>query len=297
MSDSQKPLRQLFFDTETTGLSHEEDRILQVGIVEMIDRRLTGNDVQWFINPQHPIGLEAIAIHGITFDRIEHEPVFAEVVDEIMAFINGAELIIHNASFDVRMMDAELARLDRQPQEKIWGRLQNHCHITDSVRLARRVDPGKRGYKLDDLCDRLGISRQQREKHDALLDCQLLAQVYLRLTGGQQSLFADADALGQPSYAQKPLQDYQHLHLPEAMVSEAENQQHEQYLHSLQAEYSKLQEKKQKEKQLEQSLKANEQDEQEGMQLHDEASLYEHFNYDAEDYQPDDEFDRDADQS
>jgi DNA polymerase-3 subunit epsilon len=182
-------MRQIFLDTETTGLNAEGgDRIVEIGCIELDNRRPTGRTLHHYVNPQRSSHPDAVRVHGITDEFLVDKPPFAAIVDELLQFVAEAEVIIHNANFDVAFLDAELARLGR-------GRFTQHAgRITDSLQLARVTFPGK-GNSLDALCKRLEVDNSHRELHGALLDAGLLAEVYLRLTRGQGSLVIDsADA-------------------------------------------------------------------------------------------------------
>lgn len=175
-------MRQVTLDTETTGLEPENGhRIIEIGCIEVIDRRLTGNNLHHYIHPERDIDEGATRVHGITIEQLEDKPRFAEVAGQIVDFCRGAEVIIHNAPFDLAFLDAELARLGQGPFEPLCGR------VTDSLRVAREMFPGKRN-SLDALCDRMMVPNAHRTVHGALLDAQLLAEVYLAMTRGQGSL-------------------------------------------------------------------------------------------------------------
>ena len=177
-------MRQIILDTETTGLSHEQGhRIIEIGCVEMVNRRLTGKNFHEYINPERDIDEGAQAVHGITRDFLENKPVFAQIAEDFMAFVNDSEIIIHNAAFDKGFINAELKRLN-----SVWKPLQDYCRITDTLALARQMHPGQRN-SLDALCKRYSIDNSHREMHGALLDSHLLARVYLAMTGGQATLF------------------------------------------------------------------------------------------------------------
>jgi DNA polymerase III subunit epsilon len=179
-------MRQIFFDTETTGLSPEAgDRIIEVGCIEMENRRLTGRNLHFYLNPERPSHEEAVKIHGLTDEFLADKPLFAAVADELLAFLAGAEIIIHNASFDVGFLNAELKRLNRPKFEGMVAR------ITDSLHMAREMFPGK-ANSLNALCKRLEVDNSGRDLHGALLDAGLLAEVYIRMTRGQDSLVIDA---------------------------------------------------------------------------------------------------------
>ncbi len=179
-------MREIIFDTETTGLDNRDDRIIEIGAVELENRFITGRTFHKFVNPQgkkvHP---DALAVHGITDESLLDKPVFAEIIDEWMEFTSGAKLIAHNAKFDVGFFNAEFDRIGFPP---IDDRL-----VIDSLALARRRNPmGKNS--LDALCKKFGIDNSKREKHGALLDSELLAEVYIELVGGKQAaLVLDAE--------------------------------------------------------------------------------------------------------
>jgi DNA polymerase III subunit epsilon len=179
-------MRQIFFDTETTGLSPEAgDRIIEIGCIEMENRRLTGRNLHFYVNPERPNHEEAVRIHGLTDEFLADKPLFASVADELLVYLAGAEIIIHNASFDVGFLNAELKRLKRPKFEGMVAR------ITDSLQMAREMFPGK-ANSLNALCKRLEVDNSGRDLHGALLDAGLLAEVYIRMTRGQDSLVIDA---------------------------------------------------------------------------------------------------------
>lgn len=179
-------MRQIFFDTETTGLSAENgDRIIEIGCIEMLSRRLSGARKHFYLNPQRPSHPDAIRIHGLTDEFLSDKPLFAEIADELLDFLAGADLVIHNAAFDIGFMNAELRRLGKPPLANVVAR------VTDSLTMAREMFPGK-SNSLDALCKRLEVDNTNRALHGALLDAGLLAEVYIRLTRGQNSLVIDA---------------------------------------------------------------------------------------------------------
>lgn len=182
-------MRQVVLDTETTGLEPERGhRVIEVGAVEIVDRRLTGNRLQLYIDPQRDIDDAAFEIHGLDAGFLADKPQFAEVADEFLGFIKDADLIIHNAPFDISFIDYELSLLQGSGKTAI-GDL---CTVTDSLALARRKHPGQKN-SLDALCRRYGVDNSARELHGALLDAEILADVYLAMTGGQLSLFGEED--------------------------------------------------------------------------------------------------------
>lgn len=181
-------MRQVVLDTETTGLSPAQGhRIIEIGCVELQNRRLTGRDFHRFLNPERDIDEGAEAVHGISRADLEHQPRFAEVVDDLLAFIAGAELVIHNADFDVGFLDHEL-RLMKHPEPELAA----HCRILDTLALARDMHPGQRN-SLDALCKRYDVDASRRDLHGALIDAELLARVYLAMTGGQGALLLDEE--------------------------------------------------------------------------------------------------------
>ncbi|MET0961690.1 MAG: DNA polymerase III subunit epsilon [Noviherbaspirillum sp.] len=178
-------MRQIVLDTETTGLNPRSgDRIIEIGCVEMMNRRLTGSNLHFYINPERDSEEGALAVHGLTTEFLSDKPKFGEVAAELLDYIAGAEIIIHNAPFDVGFLDAELSRLGLPPFQKHVGQ------VVDTLVQAKSMHPGKRN-SLDALCDRYGISNAHRVLHGALLDAELLAEVYLAMTRGQNSLTID----------------------------------------------------------------------------------------------------------
>ncbi len=178
-------MRQIVLDTETTGLNPRSgDRIIEIGCVEMINRRLTGNNFHQYLNPERDSDPGALAVHGLTTEFLSDKPKFAEIAAELCEFVRDAEIIIHNASFDVGFLDAELEKLG------LPKFAQNVEKITDTLMQAKELHPGKRN-SLDALCERYGVSNAHRTLHGALLDSELLAEVYLAMTRGQDSLSMD----------------------------------------------------------------------------------------------------------
>ena len=179
-------MRQIFLDTETTGLSPESgDRVIEIGCVEMHNRRLTGNNLHFYLNPQRRSHEDAVKVHGLTDEFLADKALFASIADELLAFVAGAEIIIHNAGFDVGFLNEELRRMGRPPFPGCVSR------VTDSLTMAREMFPGK-SNSLDALCKRLEVDNSNRALHGALLDAGLLAEVYIRMTRGQNSLVIDA---------------------------------------------------------------------------------------------------------
>lgn len=178
-------MRQIFLDTETTGLEHKlGHRIIEIGGVEMCNRRLTHRHFHRYLNPERDIDAGALAVHGISLEFLQDKPRFAEIAAEFLDFVRGAELIIHNAPFDIGFLNAELARLDMAPIETV-------CHgVADTLRMAKEQFPGKKN-NLNALCERFGVDNSHRTLHGALLDAEILAEVYVAMTRGQESLIME----------------------------------------------------------------------------------------------------------
>jgi DNA polymerase-3 subunit epsilon len=173
-------VRQIVLDTETTGLEAAQGhRIIEIGCVELVNRRLTGNHYHQYINPRREIDQGAIEVHGITSEFLADKPLFEQIAADFVEYIAGAELIIHNAPFDLGFLNAELQRLDQNHDQ-----LENVCPVVDTLVMARGKHPGQRN-NLDALCQRYGVDNSQRDLHGALLDAEILADVYLAMTGGQ----------------------------------------------------------------------------------------------------------------
>lgn len=182
-------MRQIVIDTETTGLSPEEGhRVIEIGCVELIERQLTGNKLHYYLNPQREVEAGALAVHGITNEFLAGKPVFGEIMDEFLNFVQDAELIAHNAPFDVSFLNYEIQLISRKKT------LQDIATIFDTLALARKMFPGQRN-SLDALCKRFKIDLSGRKLHGALLDANLLAEVYLLMTGGQTNLFAGEEII------------------------------------------------------------------------------------------------------
>jgi DNA polymerase-3 subunit epsilon len=176
-------MRQIVLDTETTGLETSQDhRIIEIGCVEVINRKLTGRHYHQYINPQRKVDEGAMEVHGITDEFLADKPLFADVVEDFLTFIGDADLVIHNAPFDVGFINHELAKLPDQNSA-----VEDRCRIIDTLSLARQKHPGQKN-NLDALCKRYAVDNSQRELHGALLDAEILADVYLLMTGGQVSL-------------------------------------------------------------------------------------------------------------
>ena len=183
-------MRQIILDTETTGIGPElGHRVIEIGCVELLNRKLTGNHFHVYLNPQRDVDEGAFRVHGISTEFLQDKPLFSDVLAEFLKFIDGAELIIHNAPFDVGFLNAELKRAK-------WVKsLDVHCTVFDTLVLARKKHPGQRN-SLDALCKRYDIDNSNRQLHGALLDAEILAFVYLAMTGGQTQLFVEEEASG-----------------------------------------------------------------------------------------------------
>ncbi len=182
--------RQIVLDTETTGLDPQDGhRIIEIGAVELVNRRLTGRRFHQYLQPDREIDEGAVQVHGITSEFLADKPRFEDIVDDFLAFVTGAELVIHNAPFDVGFINHELALLGGR-----YGRIEDHCGILDTLALARRLHPGQKN-NLDALCKRYEVDNSNRELHGALLDAEILAEVYLAMTGGQGDLGLAAEEL------------------------------------------------------------------------------------------------------
>ena len=227
-------MRQIVLDTETTGLEVSQGhRIIEIGCVELVNRKLTGNHYHQYINPEREIDQGAIEVHGITNEYVADKPLFAQIADDFYEFVKGGELVIHNAPFDVGFLDAELQRLNRG-----FSKLADVCKITDSLIMARAKHPGQRN-NLDALCTRYDVDNSQRDLHGALLDAEILADVYLAMTGGQTSLglgAGDADASGRAQVAGIRRLDPNRPALPVIRASAEELQRHESNLDSIAAD-------------------------------------------------------------
>ena len=186
-------MRQIVLDTETPGLEPEQGhRIIEIGCVELMERRPTGNNFHVYLQPDREIDAAAVEVHGITNEFLADKPRFADIAGDLMTYLQGAELVIHNAPFDVGFLDAELARIDG------FGKVDECCGVLDTLVMARKRHPGQRN-SLDALCGRYDIDNSRRDKHGALLDAEILADVYLAMSGGQRTLSLDAAAVSERS--------------------------------------------------------------------------------------------------
>ena len=215
--------RQIVLDTETTGLSAENgDRVIELGCVELFARKLTGNDLHIYFNPERESHEDALKVHGLTTDFLRDKPKFATLAGDIVEYLRGAELIIHNAAFDVGFLNKELELAGLPPLRTFVG------DVTDTLAMAKQVYPGKRN-SLDALCDRFGVDRSNRTFHGAKLDAQLLADVYINLTRGQDALLIDV-AANEPVQGAVVLVDLRSFVLPVLTAADHELAAHEELL-------------------------------------------------------------------
>jgi DNA polymerase-3 subunit epsilon len=219
-------MRQIFLDTETTGLYADQgDRIIEIGCVEMVNRRLTGNNLHFYLNPGRDSHEEALKVHGISNEFLRDKPPFPAIVEELLRYVAGAEIIIHNAAFDLGFLNQELSQLKRPVFREFVG------SVTDTLVMAKEMFPGKRN-SLDALCDRLGVDNSGRTLHGALLDAELLADVYVNMTRGQEALLIEsstpqADTTGTSSV------DLRRLVLPVLTANAQELEAHADVLRQL----------------------------------------------------------------
>jgi DNA polymerase-3 subunit epsilon len=216
-------MRQIVLDTETTGLSAEAgDRIIEIGCVELMARKLTGNNKHWYLNPERDSHEDALKVHGISNEFLRDKPKFGAIADELLEYLQGAELIIHNAAFDVSFLNKELELLGRPPLRTVVDR------VTDSLAMAKELFPGKRN-SLDALCDRLEVDNSGRTLHGALLDAELLADVYINMTRGQEALLIDVAPTETAAGIQTRV-DLRQFTLPVLLASDQESAAHEEVL-------------------------------------------------------------------
>jgi DNA polymerase-3 subunit epsilon len=219
-------MRQIVLDTETTGLSAEAgDRIIEIGCVELINRKLTGRNFHYYINPERESHEDALKVHGIANDFLQDKPKFAAIVDEFVAYISDADIIIHNASFDIGFLNKELELAGKPAFKDHVGK------VLDTLAMAKEIYPGKRN-SLDALCDRLGVSNAARTLHGALLDAELLADVYINLTRGQDALLMDSDFHADGS-SEAVKMDFSHLKFKVIQPSPEELLAHEEVLQQI----------------------------------------------------------------
>ena len=217
--------RQIVLDTETTGLSAESgDRVIELACVELVNRKLTGNNLHFYFNPDgRSSSPEALAVHNITDEFLLDKPRFGECADEIMRYLEGAEIIIHNAAFDVGFLNKELELVGKPALETFVG------EVTDTLVMSKQLYPGKRN-SLDALCDRLGVDNSRRTVHSALVDTELLADVYINLTRGQEALLIDLGHVGPASAAGGERVDLSGFDLPVLAANAQELAAHEEAL-------------------------------------------------------------------
>ncbi|MGH8584365.1 MAG: DNA polymerase III subunit epsilon [Gammaproteobacteria bacterium] len=220
-------MRQIVLDTETTGLEPAEGhRIIELGCVELLDRRITEQRFHRYLRPDRELDPGAVEVHGITLEQLKDSPRFSEVAAEFLAFVRAAEVIIHNAPFDVGFIDHELRLADGG-----WGRLQDHCTVVDTLTLARELHPGQRNT-LDALCKRYRVDNSQRQLHGALLDAEILAEVYLAMTGGQAELLLEGYSPRAPENTSRQRR-VERRRIPVIVPSAAEMAEHERILATL----------------------------------------------------------------
>jgi DNA polymerase-3 subunit epsilon len=219
-------MRQIFLDTETTGLYPDQgDRLIEIGCVELVNRKLTGNNKHFYVNPGRDSHEEALKVHGITTEFLRDKPKFDAVVDELLGYVAGAEIIIHNAPFDLGFLNKELELLGRPVFRQFVGK------VVDSLAMAKEIYPGKRNA-LDALCVRLGVDNSGRTLHGAMLDAELLADVYINLTRGQDALLIDASSHADGGSQQARI-DLSGFELPVLVANDTELAAHEDLLKQL----------------------------------------------------------------
>jgi len=219
-------MRQIVLDTETTGLSADSgDRIIEIGCVELLNRKLTGNNLHFYVNPERDSHEDALKVHGISNEFLRDKPKFGQIVDELLDYLRDAELIIHNAPFDISFLNKELDRLGRPPLRTVIG------HVTDSLVMAKEMFPGKRNG-LDALCDRLEVDNSGRTLHGALLDAELLADVYINMTRGQDALLIEGSESSEAGVETIAI-DLSRFELPVLCANEQELQGHDAALADL----------------------------------------------------------------
>jgi len=221
-------MRQVVLDTETTGLSAENgDRIIEIGCVELVARKLTGHNLHHYVNPERDSHEDALKVHGISNEFLRDKPKFAQIVDELLAYLDGAELIIHNAPFDIGFLNKELERVGRKPVKAYIG------GVIDTLVMAKEMFPGKRNG-LDALCDRLDVDNSGRTLHGALLDAELLADVYINMTRGQDALIMEVGTSEVVQGGEEVVRvDLSRLELPVLRANEQEAAAHETVLTDL----------------------------------------------------------------
>ncbi len=225
-------MRQIILDTETTGLETSQGhKVIEIGAIEMVSRRKTGNTLHFYLNPEREIDEAAVEVHGITSDKLVDKPCFNEKAEELLQFLKGAELIIHNAPFDVGFLNYEFKEAGYEGKV-----IEDYCQVFDVLVLARRMHPGQKN-SLDALCKRYDVDNSQRIFHGALLDAEILADVYLKMTGGQTTLLGESEALNNQSRQQRQqdtrIEPQQAARLSVTPVSAQELSDHEKWLELL----------------------------------------------------------------
>ena len=228
-------MRQIILDTETTGLETSQGhKVIEIGAIEMVSRRKTGNTLHFYLNPEREIDEAAVEVHGITSDKLADKPCFNEKAEELLEFLKGAELIIHNAPFDVGFLNYEFKEAGYEGKV-----IEDYCQVFDMLVLARRMHPGQKN-SLDALCKRYDVDNSQRIFHGALLDAEILADVYLKMTGGQTTLLGESEALNNQSRQQRQqdarINPEQAARLSVTPVSADELANHEKWLELLRSE-------------------------------------------------------------
>lgn len=217
-------MRQIALDTETTGISTDEGhRIIEIGCIEIENRRITGNEFHCYLNPEREIDEGATRVHGLTLEKLSNEPLFKEVAKDFLSFVSGAELIIHNAAFDVGFLNKEISLLEWDENS-----IEDHALVMDTLKMAREMHPGKKN-SLDALCTRYEIDRSMRQVHGALIDADLLAKVYLAMTGGQDALDLDQPVLSSQE-TQTKNKENKNISLKVQKASIDELSEHEDFL-------------------------------------------------------------------
>ena len=217
-------MRQIALDTETTGIDTDEGhRIIEIGCIEIENRRITGNEFHCYLNPEREIDEGAMSIHGLTLEKLSNEPLFKEIAKDFLNFVSGAELIIHNAAFDVGFIDKEISLLEWDEKS-----IEDHALVMDTLKMAREMHPGKKN-SLDALCNRYEIDRSMRQVHGALIDADLLAKVYLAMTGGQDALDLDQPVLSSQE-TQTKNKENKNISLKVQKASIDELSEHEDFL-------------------------------------------------------------------
>jgi len=220
-------MRQIFLDTETTGLSAQKGhRIIEIGAVEIIDRKLTGNDYQTYLNPERKIDPGSINVHGITNEFVSDKPLFKDIMDDLLHYISDSEIIMHNAPFDSSFLDNEFLIAGMKQQ------LGDLCSIQDSLVIAREMHPGKRN-SLDALCTRYEVDTSSRDLHGALIDAKLLAHVYLLMTGGQVGFFSEKQAADDHQEDALTDFDYSKRTIIKLKINQDDLKHHKSYLDKL----------------------------------------------------------------